>query len=668
MHMIPFLNDFLVILSAAIVVILVAHRIHVPVVVGFLLTGLLIGPHSLALVPNQEQVEVLAEIGVVILLFTIGLEFSLERLNQIRRTFLLGGSLQALITSLAVVGLSTLFGFSLGESIFIGFLITLSSTAIVLKLYDQRREIDAPQGKLVIGILLFQDFLIVLMIVLVPVLAGTVEASISSVLLRLGEGIIVVGVVFVAARFLMPKVLRAIVALRIREVFVLGAVVACLGFAFLTAAMDFSFALGAFLAGIIISESEYSHQVVAEMMPFRDVFNSIFFISIGMLLNLQYAAANMSIVLLLGVAILSIKALVVLAIVLMMKYPLRISVLVAVSIAQIGEFSFVLMKVGQSNGLLSDGLYQSFLASSILTMMVTPFLIRSGPAIAGYILKVMPWKSRTETEGELTPEEIRRDHVIIVGYGLNGRNLTRVLKETGIQYVVIELNGETVRKARRVGQPIFYGDVTRKDILRLCAIETASTIVFAISDPKATMDGVRLARSMNPSIHIIVRTRTITELDALYKAGANEVIPEEFETSIEIFTRVLSRFHIPRNIIAAQERFIRGEGYRVLRTPARQQVVSEKMMHWLAAGTTEVFLVEEGGKAAGKTVLALDLHGKTGVNVIAIVRGEKSTTNPSPDFRIDPGDALVLVGNHAEIERAFVLLEFGTEVSKGTGD
>ncbi len=666
MHMIPFLYDFLVILSAAIVVILIAHRIRVPAVVGFLLTGLLIGPHALALVPNQEKVEVLAEIGVVILLFTIGLEFSLERLSQIRRTFALGGSLQALITSLVVVALSSLFGFTLGESIFIGFLITLSSTAIVLKIYDQRREIDAPQGKLVIGILLFQDFLIVLMIILVPVLAGTVEASISSVLFRLGEGIVVVGVVSVAARFLMPKVLRAIVALRIREVFVLGAVVACLGFAFLTAAMDFSLALGAFLAGIIISESEYSHQVVAEMMPFRDVFNSIFFISIGMLLNLQYAASNISMVILLGFAILFVKGLVVFVIVLLMKYPLRISVMVAVSIAQIGEFSFVLMKVGQSNGLLSDGLYQGFLASSILTMMVTPFLIRSGPTLAGYMLKAMPWKSRTETRGELKTEEARKNHVIIVGFGLNGRNLTRVLKETGIQYVVIELNGETVRKARRVGQPILYGDVTREDILKLCAIDTASTIVFAISDPRATMDGVRLARSLNPSIHIIVRTRTVTELEALYQAGANEVIPEEFETSIEIFTRVLSRFHIPRNIIAAQERFIRGEGYRVFRTPVLQQVVSEKMMHWLAAGTTEVFMVEEGGRAAGKRLRDLDIHGKTGANVIAVVRGEKSTTYPSSDFEINSGDALVLVGNHAEIEQAFVLLEFGNDADSET--
>ncbi|MCZ6776513.1 MAG: cation:proton antiporter [Ignavibacteria bacterium] len=664
MHTIPFLQDFVIILAAAIVVIFISNRAKIPVVVGFLLAGLIIGPSSLALVENSSQVEVFAEIGVVILLFTIGLEFSLERLKQIQRSFFVGGSLQAFATVFVVMILGLLIGRGTLESIFFGFLITLSSTAIVLRLYAQRRELEAPQGKLVIGILLFQDFLLVLMIILTPVLGGKVAASFESVGLRFGGGIVLVGLVFLVARYLMPKILHAIARIDVREVFVLGALVICLGLALLTSALEFSLALGAFLAGIIISESEYSHQVVAEMTPFRDVFNSIFFISIGMLLDVRFALANAPIVIALGLGIFLLKVLIVLVIISVMKFPTRISLIVAVSLAQIGEFSFVLMKVGQAQGLMDDVLYQTFLCSSVLTMMVTPLLVNAAPLIAERAQRFVPWGSRTTAQE--VPLEIQRqqDHVIIVGYGLTGTNLSRVLKETGIQYVIIELNGETVRRAKLDGEPILYGDATRQDILRLCQVHTANIIVFAISDPLAERNGVRLARQLNPTIRIISRTRFVAEIDELYRCGADEVIPEEFETSIEIFTRVLEQYHIARNIINAQEKLLRGERYKMLRSKMKPMVVSDKMMRWLAAGTTEVFLVEDSSRAAGKSVRGLDLRKQTGAMIIAIVRGEKSHTNPPGGFRVLPGDSLVLVGTHADIEKAFHYLEATEDVSE----
>jgi monovalent cation:H+ antiporter-2, CPA2 family len=667
MHTIPFLTDFVVILTAAIVVIFISNKVNTPPVVGFLLTGLLIGPSSLGLIEETSQVEVFAEIGVIILLFTIGLEFSLERLRQIRRPFFLGGTMQALITIAVVTVLGVAFTYSLAESIFFGFLITLSSTAIVLKLYAQRREIDAPQGKLVIGILLYQDFLIVLMVVLVPVLAGKVSASFESIALRFGGGLLVVAMVFLLARYLMPRLLYAIAKLQVREILLLGSLVVCLGLALMTASLDFSLALGAFLAGIIISESDYSHQIVAEVTPFRDVFNSLFFISIGMLLDMTFVAAHGVNVILLGTGIFLVKALIVLAVVLTMKYPARIGMIVAVSVAQIGEFSFVLIKVGQTSGLLDTTLYQTFLSSSILTMLVTPILVNAAPRIAHRAQQLVPWKSRTAEQDVPSQVAQQRDHVIVVGYGLNGSNLARVLRETGIQYVVIELNGETVARAQRHGENILYGDATRQDLLDLCNIATARVIVFAIADPSAVSAGVRLARQMNPRIHIIVRTRHVADLDELYRYGANEVIPEEFETSIEIFTRVLDHYHIARNIIIAQEKLLRGERYHMLRSPVKPSVVSDKMMQWLAAGTTEVFYVEERSKGDGKTIGELDLRRQAGATIIAVVRGEKSTTNPAADFLVLGGDSLVLVGTHADIERAFQYLEDSSS-SQNPGD
>lgn len=658
MHTITFLQDFVVILAAAVVVIFLSQRARLPSVVGFLLTGMLIGPSALALVRDIAQVEVFAEIGVVILLFTIGLEFSLERLKQIQRAFAVGGTLQAFGTIAVVLVIALAIGYNVPHGIFFGFLIALSSTAIVLKLYNERQELEAPQGKLVIGILLYQDFLVVLMIVLTPVLGGAVAASFETIGLRFGGGIVVVGLVFFVARYLMPRILYAIAKTRIREIFVLGSLVICLGLALVTAALEFSLALGAFIAGIIVSESEYSHQVVSEVTPFREVFNSLFFISIGMLLDLGFVLDNLPAVAALGAGIFVVKLLVILVVIMLMKFPLRISVIVAVSLAQIGEFSFVLANVGLANGLMEGTLFQSFLSSSILTMIVTPLLVNAAPRIAEKTQQILPVRSRTEKQEPPAGAEHLNDHVVIVGYGLNGRNISRVLKETGIPYVIIELNGDTVKRAREAGEPILYGDATRVDILSLCHIRNANVIVFAISDPAASRRGVHLARQLNPDVHVIVRTRSVAEIEGLYNQGADEVIPEEFETSIEIFTRVLERYHIARNIINAQTKILRGETYQMFRTPARgTPVISEKAAEWLAAGTTEVFFIQEGTKAAGRTIEQLDLRRQTGATIMAIVRGEDSFIHPQPDFLLQPGDSMVLVANHADMEKAFAYLE-----------
>lgn len=657
MTFITFLQEFVIILAAGVVVIYISHRVAVPAVVGFLLTGLLIGPTGLALVPDQSQVELFAEIGVVILLFTIGLEFSLERVKQIKRPFIVGGSLQALLTTATVAFISVAIGLSVSEAIFWGFLVTMSSTAIVLRLYSQRHELESPQGKIAIGILLFQDVLIVLMIFLTPVLGGTVAISVQDILLRFVGGCVLIAVVFFLARYLMPKVLHAIVRTQIREIFVLGSLAIALGLALLTAAFEFSLALGAFLAGLIFSESEYSYQVVAEVAPFRDVFSSMFFIAIGMLLDLEFVSHNLLNVLGMGLIIFLIKTIVVLAVVLWMKFPWRISAITAIALAQIGEFSFVLAKVGQTHGLVNEVLFQIFLASSILTMLATPLLINAAPRIAEQSQRVVLRKTYAAEAIETAGNSRLNNHVIIVGYGLNGANLARVLKETAIPYVIIELNGETVRKAKQEGQPILYGDATRRDILELCRINTANMIVLAISDPVATRQAVKLAKTLNPSIFTIVRTRNVSEVDVLKRLGADEAIPEEFETSIEIFTRVLQRYHVPRNLISGQIRLLRGENYQMLRSPSVKHAMSDKLVQWLAAGTTDIFLVDETSPAALKTLQELDLSRHTGAKIIAVVRGEASYTNPASDFRILAGDALVIVGNHAEIEKAFQWLE-----------
>lgn len=650
-----FLREAVTVLAASIAVLLVCSRLRVPSIVGFLLTGVLIGPSGLGLVRNPEQVELFAEVGVVFLLFSIGLEFSLERLKQIRRFFFLGGTLQAVLTTAGIFLLALLAGYAPSRAVFFGFLVTLSSTAILLKLYADRRELDAPQGKALIGILLFQDFLIVPMIVLIPVLGGRVRASAGAVAGRFLIALAVVGLVFFVARYLMPRMLDALVRTRIREVLVLGALTVCLGMAWLTESLEFSLALGAFIAGIIISESQYSHQIVAEVTPFRDVFNSFFFISVGMLLDLRFASASAGPVLATAAAILVVKTLATGASVAFLGMPIRIVAIVGLALSQIGEFSFVLLKVGQSHGLIDGGIYQTFIAASILTMLVTPVLVALAPRIGTALGRVAGMPAGAAGPGKTDGPAALARHVIVVGFGVNGRNLSRVLKAAQIRYVVIELNGDTIRRAP--GEPMLYGDATRREILEHAGIAKAEVVVFAISDLEAVRRAIALARELNPGVHIVVRTRLVDEIEDLRHRGADEVIAEEFETSIEIFTRVLEHYHVPRNIVRAETRALRGEGYRMMRSSSMTDQLHASLFDILAAGTTDVFRLEDESPAAGATLREVDLRRRTGASIIAVVRGEKPFPNPAADFRLEAGDALVLVGSHAEIEAAFEALD-----------
>lgn len=652
---IPILEELIIILAASLLVIFISQKLRLPVVTGFLVTGIIIGPSGLKLVKNLRSIDSLAEIGVVMLLFTIGLEFSLRRLKEIRKNFFFGGSLQVLATTVGVIFFLQFFHLSLFQSLFYGFLISLSSTAVVLKIYSDRGELDSPHGKIALAILLFQDFGLVPMIILTPLLGENSFSSLWEILLRFSIGALVLGVVILFARHLMPCLLHLIVRTRVREAFLFTSLFLCLGMAYLTFAFDFSLALGAFIAGIILSESEYSHQVVSDILPYKDLFSSLFFVSVGMLLNLKFAWGEKLFILALAASIFFLKAIVLFLILMAMKQIARVALLVSFALAQIGEFSFVLARVGKSYGLIPENLFQGFIASSILTIIATPLLIQLSPLLAQRIEKIRPKKTASLIPALRVSENLV-NHVIIAGFGLNGQNLARVLKGTGIPYAILDLNPETVKKAHQEGEPILFGDISNREILKLANIQKAKVIVFAISDPGATRRGVKIAKELNPDLYIIVRTRYVTEIDELYKLGANQVIPEEFETSIEIFTRTLEEFHIPRNLIDAQTKIIRSERYEMFRGPSKTPRSLEKIMDLLAAGTADTFYINKDSPAAGKSLGELNLRKETGATVIAIVRGEKSFTGPPVEFKIEEGDTLVLVGSHQDMDRAFRFL------------
>ena len=657
MLQIPYLHDIVIIFGSVLVVIALCFRLRIPYVVGFLITGALVGPHGLGLVNDTHHVEIFAELGVVFLLFVIGLELSLDQIKRLKRIFLLGGSSQAIITTVLVAAICYLFGLPARQGVYFGFLACLSSTAIVLKLYFERGELSTPQGQVSMGILLFQDILIVPLLLVIPVLAGTSGLN-SELLFRFGSGLAIVAVVFAVGRYLVPHLLYVIVQTGIRELFVIAALFACLGAALLTEFLGFSMALGAFLAGILLSESDYRHQLLADMSSIRDFFTSMFFISIGMLLRLNFAYDHAPLILGLVAGLVLIKTAVVLVSTAVLRYPLRTCIITALGLAQIGEFSFVLIRMGQTHGLLDEFFYQLSIASTVLSMLLTPLIIGVAPSLA----QAFDW---AKNKGDLLPRssksksdpESLTDHVIVVGFGLNGRHLARVLKTAHCPYVVVDLNGHKVRKAKLDGEPILYGDITRREILEKCDVKSASIAVFAISDPVALRRSVRLARDLNPDIFIVVRSWRLFEIEELQLLGANQVIAQEFETSIEIVTIVLTRLHLPGNIIRAQSRLLRADGYQMLRAPASATGLSEKVARALVAGTTDTFLLSAEHVAVGKSIRDIGLRQHSGATIIAVVRGEEPLSNPQADLTLKEGDVLVLVGSHAEIERAFTYLE-----------
>ena len=660
---IPLLTEIVIIFGLSTAVLLVCHRLRVPSIVGFLVTGIIAGPQGLGLIKAVHEVETLAEFGVVLLLFTIGIEFSLKSLLQSRRTVLLGGSLQVFITVVVVFAISRLYGQSFGVSVFVGFLISISSTAIMLKLLQERGEVDSPHGRTVLGISVFQDVVVVPMMLLTPLLAGKTENIGQSLLFLLGKGIAVIALVIIAARYIVPNVLYQITRTRIRELFLLSIVVICFAVAWLTSSIGLSLALGAFLSGLIISESEYSHQALGNILPFRDVFISFFFISIGMLLDLDFLFKNPLPVTVIALGVLALKTLTAGLASVLLGFPIRTTILVGLILCQVGEFSFILSRTGLQHNLLSVDFYQAFLSVSVLTMASTPFIVALAPRIADVASRlpipmklqtgIYPFSGMDISSGK---KENLKDHLIVVGFGINGRNLARASRVAGIPYVILEMNPETVRKERANGELIYYGDATQESVLEHAGIKYARVMVVAISDPVATRQIAAIAKQINPKIHIITRTHFVQEVEPLYELGANEVIPEEFETSIEIFTRVLNKYLIPTNEIKKFIAEVRSDSYEMFRNPYMPSPTLSDLTLQLPDIEISALRAREGSEIIGKSLAEIKLRSRYGVTLLAIRRDSSILTNPDRDTEFSANDVLIILGEPEKIAEVAGLL------------
>ncbi|MEI7824478.1 MAG: cation:proton antiporter [Chlorobiaceae bacterium] len=571
MHEFDFLGELVLIGALAVAIILIFQRLKIPPVIGLIFTGILFGPSGIGAVYDQKMISTLAELGVVLLLFTIGLEFSLADLKKLKKIVLVGGVVQMLATGLAISFLSYGFmlaigrGITLSAAVFLGFVFSVSSTAICLKILVDRDELALPYGRIALGILIFQDIAVVPLMIGINFLNPMAVPSFTMVFQKIALIGLFASVIFIGFRLLMPKIVRMIASLKAREVLVIGALVICFGAAYLTSLVGLSLALGSFVAGMVIASTDESHQISKTIDPFREVFSSIFFISVGLMLDVKMV--NLPLYVSIALVVLLVKGLIVAGVSLSLGNSLRVSMMAGMALAQIGEFSFVLAESGLKNSVISHDVFQAMLVIIVVTMMVTPAMIAIAPKFADQVapaLGFIPLVSREPSTPAGRPLDSTvicagEIHAAIIGFGINGQNVAAVLHATNISYSVLEIEREMVKVMRKKGEPIFYGDCTEKRALIRAGIDHARAVVLGISDTTAISKSIAMIREINKKAFIIVRARTLDDVAALYKAGADVVVTEKFETSIQIFSLLLNHFTVDPELILEQQEIIRRE-------------------------------------------------------------------------------------------------------------
>ena len=644
-----FLRDLAVVLAASFPALFLCRRLKLPQVVGFLVTGVAIGPHALGWVREASRVESIAGFGAALILLFVGLEFPLRRLKALGRISLVAGTLQMALTAAAGAALSRAFGSAPSTAVFHGLLVSVSSTAVVLPILKQRDELVAPYGRRFLAVALFQDLAVIPILLILPALGSGGGPGAAAVVARVGIAIVGVVALVAVARQAAPRLLDGVARMGSRETFTGAVVLLVLAMVAAGEKAGVSAAMGAFAAGIVLGESDHVHEVAATLAPLHDLLSSLFFVSVGMLLEPVFLATHPLEVASVVAALVVIKTAAAFAALRAAGTVPRTALRAALALANVGEFSFVLATTGAALALLSGNARQLAVAATVGTLALAPFLVASGPALA-----VRLPEAAEDPAGE---EEARRTrHIVIVGAGLNGTNVARVLQETGIPYALVDIDPERVADARREGLAALRADATGGEGLSAAGVESALGAVVTIPDPDACRRVVRLARLRNPGLRILVRTRYVKEVEALRGLGADEVIPEEFETSIELVSRVLRLLHVPGNVVATQIRVLRDEAYRRLRDPHSKVAGGRRLSALVAAGTSELFLVMPDTAAEGRLLTELDLAAAH-VAVPAVLRDGVPHAPPPEDLRLAAGDTLVLVGAHEDLGRALTRLE-----------
>jgi CPA2 family monovalent cation:H+ antiporter-2 len=652
--------DISIIFGLAVIVLLVCSKFKIPSVLGFLLTGVIAGPDALHLTQSKDDLSMFAEIGIIFLLFSIGIEFSLKDLIRIRRQVFFGGLIQVIGTTLIAGLLTWISGIGGMEAIMLGLLFSFSSTAIVLKVLQDMGRVHSPQGRSTMAILIFQDMAVIPVMLLIPYFAPDSGGIDLKFFLTIVKALLTVVIVLYLARVIMPKLLFAVAKSKSTELFLMTVLVVCLSVAWLTAEMGLSLSLGAFLAGLVISESEYSHEAFSTILPFREVFTSFFFISIGLLVDLDYIFANPVVIVFGTILILCIKLLVGGLAVFLTGNNARVAFLSGLFISQVGEFSFILAGSVIELNLLSNRNYQLFLSISVLSMGLTPYFIEKSDRFSYWLNKLSMSESlRKKFPGLIhssikpnTNEQKLKDHLVIIGYNEIGKNISKVIKMAKIPFIALDSDPEIVLSSKnKRGTQVVYGNATNSQILKHVGIAQARMVVITISNPLEVQAIVMAIRKLAPKCHVIATSRKTADFVKLFDAGANEIISEQFEISVEVVTRVLSRYLVTRNEIDDFIVRLRQLNYDMERTIRYEQQGLQD--YRLEISDTEIITVRIRANSpfVNQKISELNMRSVYNISVLAVKRGANIMANPEEELEIIENDLLVIFGSHESIDK-----------------
>ena len=652
----------LILLAVAVIVVVICRLLKLPVTLGYLTVGIAIGPHALGWIPDTQEARHLAEFGVVFLMFSIGLEFSLTKLRSMKFTvFGLGGA-QLILTMSGVAAGALLLGMDWRAAIALGGVIAMSSTAIVSKILVERAELNAPHGQLIMGVLLFQDIAVVLLLIIIPALASPADDLALTLGLALVKATVVLGALLVFGQRLMRPWFHLVARQKSSELFMLNVLLITLGLAYFTELAGLSLALGAFVAGILIAETEYRYQVEDDIKPFRDVLMGLFFVTIGMLLNLREMLDNLGWVLLLLCAFLLFKAAIVAQLARWYKGDWGVGIRTGLGLAQAGEFGFVLLTLAFDVKLLPHATTQIVLAAMLLSMLIAPFLIQYAEAIVRH-LSPDEWMSRAMQMHQISVQSmVANEHIIICGYGRSGHSLAQFLSREGIPYVALDMDARHVRLAVQAGETVVYGDASKREVLMAAGLMRAKVLVITYDDEHSALKILHHIKAIRPGMSVVVRTADDSHVEVLKQAGASEVVAEVLEGSVMLASQALLLFGVPFNRVIRRIQENRARRYSVFRS---QFHIADDMVgeatESLHARLLSVLLTEHDA-AIGKTLDQVDL-GELNVEVNALrrrsVTGGKPINQPPGDMVLQTGDVLMLMGQQVALAAAEKRLRAG---------
>jgi len=652
------LQTILILLTGAVFAVALFRVLRLPTMLAYFLIGVLLGPHTFGFLPDSEANRELAEFGIVFLMFSIGLEFSLPQLYAMRTTvFGLGGA-QVAITTLVVMSGAMALGVDWGAALVLAGAMAMSSTAIVSKMLVEKVELSSRHGRLAVGVLLFQDLAVVPLLIMIPALAAPAEVMATTLGLSLLKAAITLSILLVFGKRLINPWFELVARQQSRELFVMNVLMVTLLLAFVTSLAGLSYALGAFVAGMLISETRYRYQVEADIAPFRDILLGLFFITVGMMLDIRALLANIEWVLLLLVLIVFLKALIITQLARLFRHETGVAIRTGILLAQAGEFSFVIMAHGVGNGVLSGTLFQVVLAASLLSMVVTPFIIQHNGWFASRLSRSYESnRDRKINEIESIGQELK-DHVIICGFGRSGQYLSRFLHEEDIPFIALDIDPSRVREAASAGENVVYGDAGRRVVLKAAGAERAKAVVISYADQHASMKVLHVVQENYPQLPVIVRTVDDSNMEKFVDAGAAEVVPEVLEGSLMLASHALVMMGVPLSRVVKRIRHFREERYQMFRG----------FFHGLsdydldARDEDQVRLrsvaLPAGAYACRMRLKDLDMT-QHKVQVKSIRRPNTKGLSPAPEVILAEGDMVVLQGTPDNLSSAATFLLTG---------